>query len=226
METTKQYRILIVEDDLAIADALAINLKHSRYKFQVFYNGLEAAQSLETDSGYDLAILDIMLPGLDGFALFKYMKHYSIPVIYITAKTDSESEIKGLLDGAEDYVVKPFKIMTLLVRMEKVLARYHKAQDIYLIGELKVDIMNKIVTRHESEIKLTPIEFQVLEILVKHQNRTISRDTLLNEVWGESYFGDTRTVDVRISQLRKKLNLNDEIKTISKVGYRLEAGGM
>ncbi len=231
------YRILIVEDDLAIADALAMNLKYAGYEYNVFHNGLEVVKAMELDHAYDLAILDIMLPGLDGFELFEHMKGYNIPVIYMTAKTDSASEIKGLRDGAEDYIVKPFEMMTLLVRMEKVLARFHKMQEIYRIGNLKVDVANKKVTRdgmgciggnecgEASEIKLTPIEFQVLEILVKYQNRTISRDTLLNEVWGDTYYGDTRTVDVRISQLRKKLNLNEEIRTISKVGYRLEIGG-
>ncbi len=237
------YRILIVEDDLAIADALAMNLRHEGYEYDVFYNGLEVVKAMEVDHRYDLAILDIMLPGLDGFELFEYMKGYNIPVIYMTAKTDSASEIKGLRDGAEDYIVKPFEMMTLLVRMEKVLARFHKMQDIYRIGNLKIDVANKKVTRdgrgckggkgcideneygEVSEIKLTPIEFQVLEILVKYQNRTISRDTLLNEIWGDTYYGDTRTVDVRISQLRKKLDLNEEIRTISKVGYRLEIKG-
>lgn len=220
-----KHRIIIVEDDLAIADALAMHLQHAGYEFQVFYDGMEAMDALLDDHQYDLALLDIMLPGMNGFELLEHMKQYNIPVIYMTAKTDAASEIKGLRDGAEDYITKPFEIMTLLVRMEKVLARFHTMQDVYYIGDVQVDVVNKKVERLGQEIKLTPIEFQVLEILVKYKNRTISRDTLLNEVWGESYYGDTRTVDVRISQLRKKLNLNEEIKTISKVGYRLEEGG-
>lgn len=220
----KKYRILIVEDDLAIADALAMHLQHSGYEYQVFYNGLEAMKALAGDHQYELALLDIMLPGMDGFELLEHMEQYHIPIIYMTAKTDSASEIKGLRDGAEDYITKPFEMMTLLVRMEKVLARFHKMQEIYYIGDIQIDVMNKKVERRGVEIKLTPVEFQVLEILVKYKNRTISRDTLLNEVWGETYHGDTRTVDVRISQLRKKLDLNEEIRTISKVGYRLEGG--
>lgn len=220
-----KHRIIIVEDDLAIADALAMHLQHAGYEFQVFYDGMEAMDALRNDHQYDLALLDIMLPGMNGFELLEHMKQYNIPVIYMTAKTDAASEIKGLRDGAEDYITKPFEIMTLLVRMEKVLARFHTMQDVYYIGDVQVDVVNKKVERLGQEIKLTPIEFQVLEILVKYKNRTISRDTLLNEVWGESYYGDTRTVDVRISQLRKKLNLNEEIKTISKVGYRLQEGG-
>lgn len=220
-----KHRIIIVEDDLAIADALAMHLQHAGYEFQVFYDGMEAMDALLDDHQYDLALLDIMLPGMNGFELLEHMKQYNIPVIYMTAKTDAASEIKGLRDGAEDYITKPFEIMTLLVRMEKVLARFHTMQDVYYIGDVQVDVVNKKVERLGQEIKLTPIEFQVLEILVKYKNRTISRDTLLNEVWGESYYGDTRTVDVRISQLRKKLNLNEEIKTISKVGYRLQEGG-
>ena len=215
-------RILIVEDDHAISDAVALNMQFVGYEYAVFDNGKKVADSLAGDHAYDLALLDIMLPGIDGFELFSYMERYNIPVIYITAKTDSASEIKGLMDGAEDYIVKPFDMLALMVRMEKVLKRWGKWDEIYHFRDLTLDRANRRLTRQGEEILLPPLEFDVLAVLMKNKNRTVSRDRILNEIWGEDYFGDIRTVDVRIANLRKKLNLSEEIRTISKAGYRLE----
>ena len=150
------------------------------------------------------------------------MEKYKIPVIYMTAKTDSESEVRGLRDGAEDYIVKPFEVVTLLVRIEKVLKRTGRLNQIYHFGNIKVDVENRIVTKDDEPVELPPLEFDVLTVLIKNKNRTVSRDHILNEIWGEDYFGDLRTVDVRIANIRKKLGLGDMIRTISKVGYRLE----
>ena len=215
-------RILIVEDDHGISDTVALNLCYVGYDCSVFDNGSEAAASLEKDHAYDLALLDIMLPGMDGFELFSYMEKYKIPVIYMTAKTDSESEVRGLRDGAEDYIVKPFEVVTLLVRIEKVLKRTGRLNQIYHFGNIKVDVENRIATKDDEPVDLPPLEFDVLTVLIKNKNRTVSRDHILNEIWGEDYFGDLRTVDVRIANIRKKLGLGDMIRTISKVGYRLE----
>lgn len=215
-------RILIIEDDKGISDAIALNLQYSGYEFEVFDNGSDVAQHLEQDHSFDLAILDIMLPGLDGFALFDYMEKYNIPVIYITAKTDSASEIRGLRGGAEDYIVKPFEIVTLLVRIEKVLERTGKLNRVYRIKDVTADLENRSVTKCGENIELSPLEFDVFAILVKNKNRTVLRERILNEIWGADWFGDTRTVDVRIANIRKKLDLTDEIKTIPKIGYRLE----
>ena len=215
-------RILIVEDDHGISDTVALNLRFVGYDCTVFDSGSEAAASLEKDHAYDLALLDIMLPGMDGFELFSYMEKYKIPVIYMTAKTDSESEVRGLRDGAEDYIVKPFEVVTLLVRIEKVLKRTGRLNQTYHFGNIKVDVENRIVTKDDAPVELPPLEFDVLTVLIKNKNRTVSRDHILNEIWGEDYFGDLRTVDVRIANIRKKLGLGDMIRTISKVGYRLE----
>lgn len=215
-------RILIVEDDHGISDTVALNLRYVGYECTVFDNGSEAAASLENDHAYDLALLDIMLPGIDGFELFAHMEKYNIPVIYMTAKTDSESEVKGLRDGAEDYIVKPFEVVTLLVRIEKVLKRTGRLNQIYHFGNITVDVENRSVTKSEEVIELPPLEFDVLTVLIKNKNRTVNREHILNEIWGEDYFGDVRTVDVRIANLRKKLGLGDMIRTISKAGYRLE----
>ena len=135
------YRILIVEYDMAIADALAIHLKYAGYDYEVFHNGLDVVDALTSDHNYNLALLDIMLPGIDGFQLCHHMEIYKIPVIYMTAKTDSESEIQCLRSGAEDYITKLFHTMTLLVRIEKVLARFHKTNTVYHIQDLTIDII-------------------------------------------------------------------------------------
>ena len=215
-------RILLVEDDHAIADAVALNLRTVGYDVVFFDDGGIASDSLKTDHSYDLTLLDIMLPGMDGFELFARMEKYNIPVIYMTARTDSESEVRGLRDGAEDYIVKPFAIVTLLVRIEKVLARTGRLNQVYRYRDFTLDAENRTLTRAGEPIDLPPLEFDVFTVLIKNKNRTVSRDRILNEIWGEDYFGDIRTVDVRIANLRKKLGLSEEIRTISKAGYRLE----
>lgn len=215
-------RILIVEDNRAIADSVALNLKYVGYEYIVFDDGQKAADYLGTDHAFDLALLDIMLPGLDGFGLFSYMEKYNIPVIYMTAKTDSESEVRGLRDGAEDYVVKPFDMVTLLVRMEKVLQRTGRLNRVYRFLDLVLDAENRTLFKAGEEIILPPLEFDVLTVLMKNKNRTVSRERILNEIWGEDYFGDIRTVDVRVANIRRKLGFTEEIRTISKTGYRLE----
>ncbi|MDL2238383.1 response regulator transcription factor [Christensenellaceae bacterium OttesenSCG-928-K19] len=215
-------RILVVEDDIAIADAITINLQYSGYEYSVFHDGQKAADSLTGDHSYDLALLDIMLPGIDGFALLEYMQKYNIPVIYLTAKSDAASEIKGLRDGAEDYIIKPFAALTLLVRIEKVLERTGKLDKILRVRDITIDLEKHTVTKDGEEIELKPLEFEVLVMLAKHKKRTIPREKMLNEIWGIDFYGGTRTVDVQIANIRKKLDLADVIKTIPKYGYRLE----
>lgn len=218
----KGNRILIVEDDKGISDTVALNLRYVGYDVMVISDGNAAATYLDQDPAFDLALLDIMLPGLDGFELLPHMEKYNIPVIYMTAKTDSESEVKGLQDGAEDYIVKPFEVVTLLVRVEKVLERTGRLNRIYHFADIEVDTGNRTVTKSGKAIALPPMEFDVFTILIKNKNRTVSREYLLDEIWGPDYFGDLRTVDVRVSNIRKSLGLNDEIRAISKAGYRLE----
>ena len=215
-------RIMIVEDDKGISDGIAVNLQYAGYEYAVFDDGQKAADYLEADHSFDLALLDIMLPGIDGFELFGHMEKYNIPVIYMTAKTDSASEIKGLRDGAEDYIVKPFEVVTLLVRIEKVLERTGKMGRVLRFKDMTIDTENRTVTRCGVEVLLKPLEFDVLVMLAKHKNRTVPRERLLNEIWGVDFFGGSRTVDVHIANIRKKLGLSNDIKTISKTGYRLE----
>jgi DNA-binding response OmpR family regulator len=186
------------------------------------FDGNETAVYLEKDHSFDLAILDIMLPGLDGFELMAYMQKYNIPVIYLTAKSDVSSKIKGLRDGAEDYIVKPFEVLELLVRIEKVLDRMGKLNRILHLKDMTIDLDNRTVTVCGDNVALKPLEFDLIAMLAKYKNRTLPRERLLNEIWGVDFVGETRTVDVHIAQLRKKLNLHEALKTIPKIGYRLE----
>lgn len=218
----QKIRILIVEDETAIAKMIAMNLRVSNYDVEIYEDGKLAAQALQEDHAYDLAILDVMLPGLDGFSLLPIVQEYRIPVIFLTAKDDLDSKIQGLKGGAEDYIVKPFEVLELLVRIEKVLARENHTQNILKILDMEIDFEQHTVRKNDEEIPLKPMEFELLAILAKNKNRAISRENLLRMVWGMEYMGESRTVDVHIGQLRKKLCLADHIKTISKLGYRLE----
>ena len=215
-------RILRVEDEEAIAKMISMNLKVSNYDTKIYTDGLEAAEALKEDSEYDLALLDVMLPGVDGFELLEIVKQYRIPVIFLTAKDDIESKIQGLRGGADDYIVKPFEVLELLVRIEKVLERENKLSDVIKVLDLEIDISQRTVRKNGVEIPLKPKEFELLRVLAKNKNIAISREKLLSMVWGYEYMGETRTVDVHIGQLRKKLDLSDNIKTVSKMGYRLE----
>ena len=130
--------------------------------------------------------------------------------------------LMGLRMGAEDYIVKPFEIVTLLVRIERVLARTGRLNQVYRFRDLTLDAENRTLTYAGEPIDLPPLEFDVLAVLMKNKNRTVSRERILNEIWGEDYFGDIRTVDVRVANLRKKLGLEERIRTVFRVGYRLE----
>lgn len=215
-------RIMIIEDDKGISDAIALNMQFVGYEYMVFDDGSKAAMYLEEDSSFDLALLDIMLPGIDGFELFEHMEKRRIPVIYMTAKTDSASEIRGLREGAEDYIVKPFDMLTLMVRIEKVLKRTGKLDSIYRVRDIEVNSKNRTVKKGNKMIELQPLELDVLLMLLRYKNNTLSREQLLSEIWGYDFIGETRTVDMKIASIRKKLNLEDAIRTIPKLGYRLE----
>lgn len=217
-----QNRVLIVEDEISIAKMIAMNLKVAGYETKMFHDGREAAEALEDERAYDIALLDVMLPGMDGFALFEIVRSYEIPVIFLTAKDDINSKIQGLQGGAEDYIVKPFDMLELMVRMEKVLERTKKLGDVIRILDIEINFLEHCVRKNGEEVLLKPMEFDLLCVLARNKNIAISREELLRRVWGMDYLGETRTVDVHIGQLRKKLSLNDNIKTVSKMGYRLE----
>lgn len=215
-------RVMVVEDEPAISDGISLNLELAGYECRVFGDGLEAAESLKTDHSYDIALLDIMLPGMDGYQLIPIVREYGIPAICLTAKNDSASEIHGLKTGAEDYITKPFEMVTLLARIEKVLEREGKLNAVIRYRDLTVNTADRTVEKDGVLVALTPIEFDLLEMLARHIGRTIPREELLSKVWGTDFYGDSRTIDVHIAHIRKKLGLGEKIRTVPKIGYRLE----
>lgn len=215
-------RILVIEDNTAISELISMNLTVAGYDTEALFDGNEVEELLKTDRNFDLALLDVMLPGKDGFELMDLMKEAKIPVIYLTAKNDVGSKIRGLRSGAEDYIVKPFEVLELLVRVEKVLERTGRQISRITVGDIEINLNEHQVTKNGQEVSLKPLEYDLLVLLAKNKNMAFTREQLLNQVWGSDYLGETRTVDVHIGQLRKKLELFDVIKTIPKIGYRLE----
>lgn len=215
-------KILVIEDDMAISDLICMNLTVAGYETLAVYDGDQVEEVLKKDKSFDLALLDVMLPGKDGFELMDVMKAARIPVIYLTAKSDVGSKIRGLRSGAEDYIVKPFEVLELLVRVEKVLERTGRQISRICFADVEINLTEHQVTKDGREVGLKPLEYDLLVLLAKNKNMAFTREQLLNQVWGSDYLGETRTVDVHIGQLRKKLDLFDVIKTIPKIGYRLE----
>jgi DNA-binding response OmpR family regulator len=215
-------RILIVEDEPAIGRMLDMNLRVVGYDTKWFDDGAAAVAALQEEHGFDLAVLDIMVPGRDGFQIMEELKPYEIPVIFLTAKGDIDSKVRGLSGGAEDYLVKPFEMLELLLRIEKILKRRNSVSSVIRVLNLEIDTGEHTVKKSGQEILLKPMEFDLLVVLAKNKNRAISREKLLSMVWGTDFMGESRTVDVHIAQLRKKLDLGENIKTVSKLGYRLE----
>lgn len=215
-------KILIVEDDDAIANLIRLNLTGYGYSCRICEDGLVAADLLEEDTSWDLILLDIMLPNINGYELMEYIKPLGIPVIFLTAKGDIDSKIKGLTSGAEDYISKPFEIVELMARINIVLRRFNKTDEIIKIGDISIDPENRVVKRGDKEIDLTPREFDLLLLLARNKNITLYRDTIYEKVWNMEYTGDTRTLDLHIRRLRNKVDFGDRLKTIYGVGYRLE----
>ena len=213
-------RILVVEDNQSISNLIRMNLSVVGYDVQQSFDGSDVLEQLENGEHFDLAIVDIMLPGIEGFDLLSPLNDRNIPVIFLTAKNDIESKVRGLKGGAEDYIVKPFEILELIVRIEKVLERRGHAETVLHVDSIEIFLEERIVKRDRETVYLKPREFDLLIILAKNKNVAMSREKLLAEVWGIDYMGETRTVDVHITQVRKKTGLT--ITAVPKVGYRLE----
>ena len=214
-------RILVVEDERAINDLIVMNLTEAGYVCERAFDGEEAADKLEEGS-YDLVLLDIMLPKVNGYELLDFIKPMDIPVIFITAKGSMEDKVRGLRLGADDYLVKPFEIVELLARVEAVLRRAGKTQNEIEIGGLTIDTRSHTVMRSNKPLQLTAKEFELLLLFVQNRNIALFRETIYERIWDGEYMGDSRTVDLHVQRLRKKLHWEDKIKTIYKVGYRLE----
>ncbi|CUU49166.1 response regulator transcription factor [Clostridium beijerinckii] len=216
-----KINILIVEDDEAISNLIRISLGMAGYECKQVFDGMEAFDLIKQES-FDLILMDIMLPGIDGFELMKRIRGLNIPVIFLTAKNGLADKITGLKSGAEDYIVKPFETVELLARIEIVLRRYSKNNNCIEFKKLKIYEDERIIKNGDETIELTLKEFELILLLVKNKNMALSREYLLEKIWGYEYMGETRTIDTHIQKIRKKLDIADNIKTVYKIGYRLE----
>lgn len=214
--------ILVIEDEEAINDLICMNLEVTGYQVTSFFDGEEVSKSLPTKHSYDCALVDVMLPGKDGFTLLPELKKYGIPVIFLTARGEVQNKVRGLKEGAEDYIVKPFEMLELLVRIEKVLERNGKNDHLICIYDVEIDTEKRTVMKDGKEVYLKPMEYECLLMFVRHKNKALTRGQILGALWGMEFEGETRTVDAHVGRIRKKLNWGNVIKTIPTIGYRLE----
>lgn len=213
--------ILIVEDEVPISTLLRINLQDAGYRCTCVFDGEEAADFLENHE-CDLILLDVMLPKINGYELMDYIRPMNIPVIFLTAMDQVNEKVKGLKAGAEDYITKPFEIVELLARIETVLRRYNKASRQLSAYDITVDVESRIVKKGEEIIPLTMKEYELLVLFLRNKNIALFRDRIYETVWGEPYLDDSRTVDLHIQRMRKKLGLEEKLVPVYKIGYRLE----
>ena len=214
-------RILIVEDEEAISTLIRLNLTRAGYQCETAFDGVGAANLLQENS-YDLVLLDVMLPGMNGYEVLEYAKALEIPVIFLTAMGETEQKVKGLMAGAEDYIAKPFELTELLARVTTVLRRYNKTAQHLRFLDIEIDTEAMTVTKGNEPVKLTHKEYDLLVLFARNQNRTLYRETIYENVWGGEYSDRGRTVDLHVHRLKKKLDLEDHIVAMYKIGYRLE----
>ena len=214
-------KILIVEDDVNIAKMLEVTLSIGGYESERCDNGKKAVD-LVTSQSYDLVLLDVMLPDMDGFKVIEYIDKEETAVIFLTALQDVMDKVKGLKLGAEDYIVKPFETVELLARIEVVLRRKHKSNNSIHYGDITMNIDEHTVKKGDDYVSLTPKEFDILAFFLQNQDIALTRERLLATVWGYEFMGETRTVDIHVQQIRKKMGLHNKLVTIPKLGYCLE----
>ncbi|WP_041701413.1 response regulator transcription factor [Gottschalkia acidurici] len=214
--------ILIVEDEKPISDLIALSLSSSGYICDMAYDGMEASDKL-LEKRYDLILLDIMLPEVDGYELIEFIKHMDIPVIFLSAKGRLEDKIKGFKLGADDYLTKPFEVLELLARVEAVLRRFHKVSNKVEFEDVIVDTKAHMIKKGQKEIILTEKEYRLLIFFIENKNMAMFREQIYERVWEGEYQENSRTVDLHIQRLRKKMGWEKKIVSVHKVGYRLEA---
>ena len=215
-------KILIAEDEPPIANLIRAALDGPDYRCAWAADGLSACDQLEREP-FDLVLLDIMLPGADGYEVLNYCRTLEVPVIFLTAKGTLEDRVRGLRLGAEDYITKPFELMELLARVETVLRRCGKTGRVLpLPPDIEIDTAARTVRRGGSPVALTAKEYELLLLFAQNKNIALYRDRIYEKVWGEEFLGDSRTVDLHIQRMRKKLGLENRLVAVYKVGYRLE----
>ncbi len=213
--------ILIVEDEEVIHELIKRNLSLVGHICHSAFDGKEALECL-ADKRFDLMILDIMLPKEDGFSVMRQAKGQ--PTIFLTARDSLNDRMTGFSLGADDYIIKPFEMLEMLARVEAVLRRTQTSTSTFRLDKVLINFDSRQVYREQELLDLTPKEYELLEVLVKNRNIALARERLLELVWGYDFEGETRTVDVHIQKLRKKTGWENRIKTVYKMGYRLEAG--
>lgn len=214
-------KILIIEDEEMIADIISRGLTRAGYQCECVYDGTDAAGLLE-EKRYDLILLDIMLPGVVGYELMEYIKNLGIPVIFITAKARLEDKIKGFKLGADDYITKPFELAELTARVEAVLKRYYKTQSRISVAGMEIDTLSRTVKKNGRLVELTAKEYDLLLVFLRNRNIALYRERIYEEVWGGEYDPDSRTVDIHVQRLKRKMGLEDYIISVRGIGYRFE----
>ena len=214
-------RVLIVDDEKPICDLIDLNLSAAGYRCSAVQDGMEAIRRIETEP-FDLVLLDVMLPGADGYDIMEYIRPLGIPVIFITARHEVRDRVRGLRLGADDYLVKPFEIVELMARVEAVLRRYNKTERQLTAGDVVVDVEARRVPRDGRPVELTNKEFGLLLLFMQNKNVALFRETLYERVWEGEYDGDSRTLDLHVQRLRRKLGWERCLVAVYKVGYRLE----
>ena len=216
-----KQKILIVDDDNNIAELISLYLTKECFETMIVNDGESVMPVMESFSP-NLILLDIMLPGADGFDIIEYIRPLKVPVIFITARDHVRDKVKGLKLGADDYLVKPFDVVELVARVEAVLRRYNKAEQKLTAGDVTVDVDARRVTKAGRPVVLTNKEFGLLVLFIKNKNVALFRETLYEKVWEEEYYGDSRTLDLHVQRLRRKLGWERCLVAVYKVGYRLE----
>ncbi len=214
-------RILAVDDERPIAELLRLSLQRAGYQCVCAYDGIQAADLIEKES-FDLILLDIMLPGIDGFELMEYIRTTGTPVIFLTAKNAVNDRVRGLRMGAEDYIVKPFDVLELLARVDGVLRRHGKLQTELHAGDITINTLSMQVTRNGQPVLLTRKEYEVLLLFAQNPGIVLSKNTIYERVWGGEYPESTRTVELHIQRMKKKLGWDSQIIPVYGIGYRLE----
>ena len=218
------HPILIAEDERPIADLIELTLTGAGYTCEQANDG-ETAADLIAERDYELAILDIMLPKVDGYELLGYLRSVGTPVIFVTAKTTLNDRVRGLRLGADDYLAKPFEPLELVARVESVLRRTGRANVVLQAFGVTLDPAARTVEQNGKPVHLSPREFELLELLMRNRGMTLYREVLYERLWGDDEAFDTRPLDLCITRLRKKLGWKQEICTVFRVGYRLEKEG-
>lgn len=214
--------ILIAEDEAPIAEFIQAGLSAQGYTCVCAPDGLAAADLIDRHC-FDLVLLDVMLPGIDGFELMRYIAPMNLPVIFITARASVQDRVTGLRLGADDYLTKPFEMIELTARVEAVLRRHHKGKNVLTLGDVTVRLDSRQVIRGKQEVDLTLKEYDLLVFFLQNRDLALFRETIYERVWQGEYSSDTRTIDLHVLRLRKKLGWEERLVSLNRIGYRLNS---